>query len=192
MQLHAAVSICVLIAGPVPATGAETAAGSSAFGTESGGAPDGSADELIQRQRVLGLSRSAEWSSLLHLRKLPLRAAQSEADGPDFFFAPQGKIDPDAELEATLRAFAGPPVVEDDPQAVPGDTRTRVGTQHPQCRFPARYAYLKIALTIDGQRLPEQSCPRVQEFRRRVARGRAPPPSAPPGEPPPAPAFVHP
>jgi hypothetical protein len=173
MQLHAAVSICVLIAGPVPATGAETAAGSSAFGTESVGSPDGYADELIQRQRVLGLSRSAEWSSLLHLRKLPLRAAQSEADGPDFFFAPQGKIDPDAELEATLRAFAGPPVVEDDPQAVPGDTRTRVGTQHPQCRFPARYAYLRIALTIDGQRLPEQPCPRFQEFRRRVDPGGA-------------------
>ena len=131
------------------------------------------ADELVARARSAGLARSDEWAALLHLRKLALRPLRSEADGPDFFFAAGGKTDPDAELAATLRAFFGPPVEETTPQAEPGDTNPRVGTQHAQCRFPARYAFLRRALAFDPARLVEQPCPRFRDFRDRVDPGGA-------------------
>src|SRR5207245_4245248 len=62
------------------------------------------AGELVARARGAGLARSDEWAALLHLRKLPLRALRSEAERPAFFFAPDGKTDPEAETEATLPA----------------------------------------------------------------------------------------
>jgi hypothetical protein len=86
------------------------------------------------------------WRALLHYD-----GGKSEADSPDFFLAPDGKKNPQAELEATLRAFR-------DPDPDPGNTRY----QHPQCRFPARWKFLKQK----GADVPaERHCPRFAEWR---------------------------
>src|SRR5260370_31708655 len=119
------------------------------------------AAELIAEAREARLHESDEWSALLHRIKPWLRPAQSEADGPGFFLGKDGKIDAAAELEATLRAFFQPPVVEVIPEVKPGDTENR-GVQHPQCRFPARYAFLDRSLRFDPARLPQQPCPPLQ------------------------------
>src|SRR4030095_4167889 len=68
-----------------------------------------------------------------------------------------GKIDPQRELEATLTAFRGPPV--------PLDPNRLEQSQHPQCRFPARWAFLKQALAIDPARFPDQPCPMYGRWR---------------------------
>jgi hypothetical protein len=125
------------------------------------------AAELIAQSRAARLHESDEWSALLHRIKPWLRPAQSEADGPGFFLGKDGKIDAAAELEATLRAFFQPPVVEVIPEVKPGDTENH-GVQHPQCRFPARYAFLDRSLRFDPARLPQQPCPRFQDWRARV------------------------
>jgi len=39
---------------------------------------------------------------------------------------------------------------------------------HPQCRFPARFAFLARRLGLDPARLPVRQCPRFEEFWRRV------------------------
>ena len=76
-------------------------------------------------------------------------------EGPgDFFLAPDGASDPAAELRATvagLTAPAGP-----DPDA------------HAQCRFPARYAFLRehVAAVRDAAPVP---CPALDAWRAETA-----------------------
>lgn len=70
-------------------------------------------------------------------------------DDPKFFLVVDGKSDPEAELEATIRAFFRP-VVENE--------------EHPVCRFVARYDWLKTKLTIDESRLPLSRCRPFEEL----------------------------
>jgi hypothetical protein len=88
---------------------------------------------------------------LLHYRKNLWSGYTSEADGPAFFLATNGKNDPRAELEATLRAF-----FSDEPVG-----RT---AQPAQCAFIARYHWLKSMLTIDDQQLPSLRCQRFEKW----------------------------
>lgn len=110
------------------------------------------ADELVERSRELALADTRYWRLLLHYIDDIGQPPVSEADGPGFFNSPDGKHDPRAELEATLRAFFAP-----DPEDP--------GVMHPQCKFPARYAWLKEQLGFDPGRLPEKSCPRFERWR---------------------------
>jgi hypothetical protein len=112
--------------------------------------------ELVARARALGLARELAWVRLGHWRHHLVRGWVSEADGRAFFLSPDGKHDPGAELEATLRGFfdATPRVDELDDA---------------MCRFPARLAWLSERLGIDPVRLPARACARLDDFRRRVA-----------------------
>ncbi len=92
----------------------------------------------------------------MHYKPQWLGGVKSEADGPGFFFHPRGQVDPQGELEATLEAFfVGASAKGQQPQA----------WQHPQCRFPARYDWLKAQLAFDPSKLPEQPCPRFEAWR---------------------------
>ena len=73
-------------------------------------------------------------------------------DSRDFYNAPDGKVDPRAELEGTLRAFFSEAAETDE-------------AQHPQCRFPARYAWLAAELGFDERRLPRPQCRRYRDWR---------------------------
>lgn len=106
-------------------------------------------DELKARSRELGLSGERKWLRLLHYRPKG-KGWRSEADGAAFFLAPGGADDPAAELEAALAAFFAP----EPPKG-----------QHPQCRFPARYHWLKEKLAFDPARLPERACPDFEAWR---------------------------
>lgn len=108
-------------------------------------------DDLIGRSRALKLSEQRRWHRLLHYRSRG-RGWRSEADGAKFYLSPRGRTDPRAELEAALAAFFEPPT--EDPKA-----------QHPQCRFPARYAWLKAELDFDPARLPPHPCPDFEAWR---------------------------
>lgn len=113
-------------------------------------APDGAyAGELTARARVLRLAGERKWLKLLHYRPKG-KGWRSEADGGGFFLAPGGRTDPAAELAADLSAFL-------EPEPSKG--------QHPQCRFPARYRWLKERLAFDPARLPERACPDFEAWR---------------------------
>jgi hypothetical protein len=110
-------------------------------------------DELIQRARQENLSQRAEWLNLLHFKPYAYWfGSRSLADDPGFFNAPDGRTDPAAELEATLAAFFSTEAETDK-------------TQNPQCRFIARYQWLKQELRFDPARLPPQTCKRFYEWR---------------------------
>ena len=76
----------------------------------------------------------------------------SLVDSRAFFNAPDGKNDPRAELEATLRSFFS-------------DAADHPEQQHPQCRFPARFAWLAAELALDPTRLPRPDCARYRDWR---------------------------
>ena len=73
-------------------------------------------------------------------------------DSRDFYNAPDGKNDPQAEIDGTLRAFFSEVQETDE-------------VQHPQCRFPARYAWLAAELGFDQGRMPRPQCRRYRDWR---------------------------
>jgi hypothetical protein len=110
-------------------------------------------DELIQRVRQENLAQRAEWLNLLHYKPYAYWfGIRSLADDPEFFNAPDGRTDAAAELEATLAAFFS--IIEETDK-----------TQNPQCRFIARYQWLKQELQFDLARLPPQPCKRFYQWR---------------------------
>ena len=109
--------------------------------------------DLIAEARRLRLWEERLWHLLLHYRPNWLtEGVTSEADGPGFFNHPQGKFNPQAELEATLARFFG-------------DEILAPGNQTPQCTFPARFEWLDSHLHFDPARLPRQPCPRFERWR---------------------------
>ena len=91
-----------------------------------------------------GLAQAPEWRALLHYH-----GNGSEAVTPDFFLASHGAQDPAAELDATLAAFFTP--------AADADASA-------QCRFVARYRWLKQELGFDPARLAELACPAFDKW----------------------------
>lgn len=112
--------------------------------------------QLIQKSREMNLSERIEWLNLLHYKPYPFwPGSRSLADDPAFFNAPDGRLNAEAELEATLRAFFSG-IEETDKQ------------QNPQCRFVARYHWLDQQLGFDAQRLQQQPCKRFNNWARAI------------------------
>lgn len=94
------------------------------------------------------------WLRLLHFHH-PFESPgqwsfRSDVQNAAFFLSPDGQVDPEAELKATLAAFFAP--VGDDPN------------QHPQCRFVARYQWLKTQLDFSKAGLSERACPLFERW----------------------------
>jgi len=106
------------------------------------------ADQLIARARAKDLANSRQWRRLGHWRSRWLRSAKSEADSRAFFLAEDGKTDPSAELEATIRALLSPPTDED----------------HPVCRYPARQLFLQRTVGFDPAWTAGHRCPKRDRF----------------------------
>lgn len=109
--------------------------------------------QLQQRAHDLHLSERQEWLNLLHYKPYPLRpGGRSLADGDAFFNAPDGKTNPESELNATLAAFFS-------------DRTETNEQQNPQCSFIARYHWLNQQLEFDSSLLPRQPCRRFYAWR---------------------------
>lgn len=112
------------------------------------------ASRLVADATAKGLATNDGWKRLVHYRANLFGGHTSEADAPEFFLAQDGRKDPQAELEATLRGFFSPPAAE--------------GVEHPLCRFPARFLWLDEQLHFDPAELPTQACPKLEEFWQRT------------------------
>jgi len=113
--------------------------------------------ELVAAGRSRHLADALPWRRLLHYRSKLLGGVESDADGPAFFLARDGKTDPQAELEATLAGFFATPAPSPDPRK-----------QHPQCQFPARLAWLASERGLEREGLPSPASPGLEEFRARL------------------------
>ena len=107
--------------------------------------------ELINKGAQAKLASEREWHLLLHYRKDLFGGHTSEQDDPGFFMSPDGKTDPQAELDATLKQFFSDELVGRSKQPA-------------QCAFIARYTWLKQRLAFDETRLPPMACERFDRW----------------------------
>jgi hypothetical protein len=108
------------------------------------------ADFPVRRGQPQGLAQDPAWLALGHYRRAPLGGFRSEADDPAFFLSAEGATDPQAELDATLRALIEP----------------AGGDRASACRFPARRHWLQQRLNLS---LPPVRCPAFEAWRDKLA-----------------------
>lgn len=104
-------------------------------------------DEVVAEARSQGLALHPKWLSLLHIK------SGSRTDiiiSPDFYLSPVGQTNPDAELEATLRALDTP--WDGDPN------------EHPRCKYPARYLWLSRALELPNYTSRDPRCASLESW----------------------------
>ncbi|HEY0974721.1 MAG TPA: DUF4105 domain-containing protein [Solimonas sp.] len=107
--------------------------------------------ELLAAARAQKLSADPYWQTLLHVETSFLGTPRSVAVSDWFFLAPDGRYNAQSELDATLAAFF--------------ETQARSPRDEPaQCIYGARYRWLSQRLGFDATRLPQQSCPRRDEW----------------------------
>lgn len=94
------------------------------------------------------LSNLKYWLKLGHYRTATLSNWKSEVDDNAFFLAENGKINPKAELLATIDAFNGKNLNEKE-------------TKQIICRFPARFIWLKSKVENNWGDL---DCPELQQW----------------------------
>lgn len=110
--------------------------------------------QLQHQARDAGLADDPYWHRLLHYRgNRLLPGYASTIDSEIFFNATTGPHDAQAELDATLARFFSDETVMDEPA---------------QCRFRARYQWLRERLQFDTARLPVQACPLFDEWMRNL------------------------
>lgn len=98
---------------------------------------------LQQQAEVLRLSEKSQWQRLLHYQKGFIGDVNSLVADKKFFFHSQGINQPQAELKATLAHFF---------------LKTGADKDSAQCRFPARFQWLKKQLKINNKHLPPRHC----------------------------------
>ncbi len=96
------------------------------------------------------LWQERQWLKLLHFETDFFRIRESQIDSKNFFLAENGKKDPQAELLASINAFFEP--IGKDPN------------DHPQCRFPARYKWIKEKLKDTAIPWLDVKCDRFEAF----------------------------
>lgn len=122
--------------------------------------------QVLHQAKALALYRDPMWTTLLHYNKHPLtRQSRSLSDDDAFFFSPQGRTNPQAELQATLLAFLQTP---NESLSKPVVVQTKSLTEHAQCRFPARYFWLKSRLSQLKQTAVDQPCPRFDAWAKSI------------------------
>ena len=107
--------------------------------------------ELIDKGLQAKLANDREWHLLLHYRENLFEGHTSEQDDPGFFMSPDGKTDPQAELDATLKQFFSEELVGRSNQPA-------------QCAFIARYHWLRERMQFDDSRLPKMACERFDRW----------------------------
>lgn len=122
------------------------------FGFCASGHGSGSQAALAEAER-LRIGQDAGWRKRLLYAGRILGSDKSLISSPEFFLAgPAGQTDSDAELSATIQAFFTPLGDVKDPD------------QHPQCVFPARFAWLDRRINFSRFGLPQAPCPALKRF----------------------------
>lgn len=101
---------------------------------------------IQQQAQNLNLANQAQWQALLHYQH-----NQSLINDENFFLHPDGAKDTEAELNATLTAFF---------QSATDDDNS------PQCRFPARFAWLQEQLNF---KFTKHRCEKLQQWLKNLA-----------------------
>ncbi|RDH82442.1 MAG: hypothetical protein DIZ80_09115 [endosymbiont of Galathealinum brachiosum] len=111
--------------------------------------------QLIKNTSDSELWKDIEWLNLLHYQGGPdFNDYISQVDDPVFFNAQDGKTNPKNELEKTLKSFYNTNIINKN--------------KHAQCRFIARFSWLKNKYPNSFQQLPNISCDEYTKWRKEV------------------------
>jgi hypothetical protein len=116
---------------------------------------ESSAEDVINQALQLKLDQDQQWLNLLNYRRDFFWEKRSQADSPLFFYAQDGKANPQDELKEFIRAVFNPKALRPGPDAGT--------TERAQCIFPGRFLYLKRKLPQVAW--PAISCERFENFR---------------------------
>ncbi len=122
--------------------------------------------DLQNKAQNKKLAEKPQWRRLMHFHDR-LGSKESTIDSASFFLSPDGKTDPDKELQADLRSFFMP---IDKVKTIKGKDKTY---NHPQCLFPARYAWLNQQLNFDPHLMPPVQCTDYHDFKSALNARRA-------------------
>jgi len=100
------------------------------------------AESMVELASRKELASKRNWDVLLFYRSVR-GMRESIIDDQRFFLAADGKSNPASEMSATIAGFFAPDFL---------------GDNHPLCRFPARYEWLKSELDLDPEKLPKPAC----------------------------------
>ncbi|KPA15666.1 conserved hypothetical protein, secreted [Candidatus Magnetomorum sp. HK-1] len=110
-------------------------------------------NHLLETANQKKLHEDRYWSILLHYKK-SIFGIKSLIDDPNFFLAPDGKINPKSELEECIRSFFSGTLKESDPLI---------------CKFIARYTWLKEELAVDPKKVPVFECKKINKVNAKSA-----------------------
>lgn len=118
---------------------------------------------VLNQAALIHLHSDPMWTTLLHYNRHPLtRQNRSLSDDDAFFFSRYGRTNPELELKATLLAFLQPPKASANMQGQDSSD------EHPQCKFPARYHWLKSRLSEFARLAVDQPCLRFEAWARSI------------------------
>lgn len=111
-------------------------------------------DDIVQRSQQQKLAQHPTWLALLHYKDEVFSTRfVSQADDAAFFLSKNGGSSPGDELDANLREML-----------------TEASTGHAQCRFPARWFWLKQQLDISAEY--DVRCPKFESWMQQLESDR--------------------
>lgn len=105
---------------------------------------------VIKQAKEQSLYNHPYWLKLVHYKKHSQATFQSEITSNNFFLSALGKNNPEDELYATIEALFKTP--------------DKNYNEHAQCRFIARYNWLRKELNLKKIELPEIKCNKFNEW----------------------------
>jgi hypothetical protein len=118
-------------------------------------------EKIIAGAKEQNVASHPVWRALLHYN-----TNESVITDPEFWLGEDGRRDPAAELEATIRGFFSPYVSPHNiEREFKGGFKSTFLKQHPVCMFPARLDFLEGAL---GVQFPRVGCPNYEQWRARM------------------------
>ncbi len=115
--------------------------------------------KMLELANHAQLSQRPEWRKI-NLYQSTMGGITSHVDDPTYFLAPNGKHDPQAELEADIRgAF--------------DDSMAKTSRQPNVCRFIARYQFLSRSMKELGFNYTPMSCEGFEKWKSGIAKHRA-------------------
>ena len=90
---------------------------------------------------------------MLHYDKKMNGEYRSIITDSHFFLSKNGAVSPSEELDSTIISFFNNDLKDDE---------------HPVCKYPARFSWLKKELEIDSKKLPYITCPKYNEVKKNI------------------------
>ena len=109
-------------------------------------------ESLVKKANEKKLYEKEYWRIIVHYEKNWAFITESQVDDPNFFMSPEGKHNPQAELDATIRGFF----------LAPDEVKER--RDHPLERFPLRFKWLCKELNIDKTKTAYDHPKIIQDF----------------------------